>query len=235
MKSPAIFLIALFLMLISCCGVLAKEALPERARRDKDLIEIFNASFRRDTSSLEEYGKTNKQELQYDHILNVGYRLALYGIDPVKNADRFVEAFPTDSKSIMDIFLILETQGKPFPPFSPYCVLREIALTGNREAIRKSLIAAARSDAAAAEGLNDFAEDVISKYPQISIEEMVSLPLKERKIFYSLFLKNNARGGPSRKDLLEMKKAVSEKAHVVIDEILFHHQQNPQAPQQQTR
>ena len=186
---------------------------------------LFDASKREDLSFLKKYRELHQQELERDKVLNLGYYLSLYEINPSRYESSYVNAYPTDSQSLRDIFVLIdEPADYPHRMAEPRYIrfletsgiLTEVALKGNELAIKKCLLASLGSVgnvAILSEGLADANWRLFQKYPRKMLRLLLTISHSNREIIYASFTTATTEEGFAElgRDLLKIKSELPKK------------------------
>ena len=207
--------------------------------RSRELDVLFDASKRKDLSFLKKYRELHQQELERDKVLNLGYYLSLYEINPGRYEGSYINAYPTDSQSLRDIFVLIdEPLGYPHrmaePRFIRFLetseILKEAALKGNELAIKKCLLANVSSGSVAilAEILSDANWRLFQKYPKKMLKSLLTISSSDRKFIYGGFATATDEEGFAElgRDLLKIKSELPKKEQALVDEIVAYHLEN---------
>ena len=208
--------------------------------RSRELDVLFDASKRKDLSFLKKYRELHQQELEKDKVLNLGYYLSLYKINPGRYEGSYINAYPTDSQSLRDIYVLIDgpsdnpdrmIKTQFFPFLETSWIIEKAALKGNELAIKKCLLAnvsSIGSVAILAEVLSDANWRLFQKYPKKMLKSLLTISSSDRKFIYGGFATVTAEEGFAElgKDLLKIKSELPKKEQALVDEIVAYHLEN---------
>lgn len=159
-------LAAIAIGLISDGGV-AKAACPPTPHERQILVKMYDFAGHHKSVPLLDMQRT--VESSADPLLADNYRVALYIANGTRFKRQFVDDFPTDMRGFIDLGC-----GRTFldlnPPVFPYDMLDNVAMTGDKTAIRKALLV--ETDGAVAEQTTDAATHIAARYPHTALAQL---------------------------------------------------------------
>lgn len=147
--------------------------------------KIFEYAQSRNVQALENL--KNEVATANDALLANAYSLALYIASPERFEKQFVDNFPEDLSTIMNILYPLGLRNPPGFLYSIGAIGR-IAETGNEKAIAKVVVGVAHSDGAVTELFCQYVVDLLDRHTEKTLVALSQITARERRNSYACFI-----------------------------------------------
>ena len=183
-NSMMIIYLVTLLALVFSAPVVGSDAITSK-KPDLTAEKIFEYAQTRNVSALENL----KAEVSAanDALLQNAYSLALYIASPGRYENQFVDNFPEDSATIMNVLYPL---GLMDPPGFLYSIgaIGRIAETGNEKAIMKVLIGVSHSDGAVTALFCQYVVELLDRHTWKTLVALSRITARERRNSYACFI-----------------------------------------------